>query len=64
MGTSTGFLTMFADFLYFVVPRGIPLGAIFLICPACFFRSEKLSLLDHFGQGPAAGGGAPVSFRF
>ena len=29
-----------------------------------FSRSEKALILEHFGQGPAAGGGAPLSFRF
>ena len=59
METSTGILTIYADFLDLWVPRGIPLGGgIFVICSACFFKSERLSLLEHFGQGSAAEAGA------
>ena len=31
---------------------------------SCFLRGQKILILEHFGQGPAAGGGAPLSFRF
>ena len=38
--------------------------ATFVILMRLFFvflsRSEKASILEHFGQGPAAGGGAPT----
>ena len=66
--TSTG---TFYDFFRIFEIWGCPEACLwdqFLSFFHLFFEVRKvitfLSLLEHFGQGPAAGGGAPLSFRF